>query len=307
MGLNELAAFLEKSNAFIKKQEQAGTKPSPALARKALDALAFYTGESPDIALTVDRNIEADGRVIPVRIYHFSPEKKLPVMLFLHGGGHMCGSIDTYDALCRKMCLSAECVLVSVDYRLAPEFPYPAGLDDCREILCRLDEVLEGINAEHELVVIAGDSGGGTFAATMSSEGMSQLAGQILIYASLDYTKSSESYNTYSKGYFLETERVSWYFENYFRNNEDRVKTSPLFMPTDTVPPTLIISAEYDPLVGDSMKYGFHLAGTGVHVEYVEYPEMIHAFLFLETLIPEIAADAYAKAGDFFKRMTSRS
>lgn len=309
MGLKELAAFLEKSNAMIRKQKLECVAPTPLLARKALEALALYAGDSPDIALSVDKTIQADGRGIPVRIYHPSPEKKLPVMLFLHGGGHMCGGIETYDVVCRKMCLAAGCVLVSVDYRLAPEFPYPAGLDDSREIFHRLEEVLEGFNADHEVVVIAGDSGGGAFAATISSEerafGSPVLAGQILIYASLDYTKSSESYLMYSNGYLLETERIAWYFDNYFRNGEDRVKASPLFRPTNAVPPTLIISAEYDPLVGDSMKYGVHLAGAGVHVEYVEYPEMIHAFLFLETLVPEIVSDAYAKAGDFFKRMTA--
>lgn len=309
MGLNELAAFLEKSNALIRKLEQEGIEPSPMLARKSLKALALFAGESPEIAFSADKIIQADGRGITVRIYHPSPAEKLPVMLFLHGGGHMCGNIDSYDVLCRKMCIAAKCVLVSVDYRLAPEFPYPAGLDDCREVLYRLEEILEGVNSDYETVVIAGDSGGGAFAATISSEERSSscpsLAGQILIYASLDYTKSSESYTKYSKGYLLETDRISWYFDNYFQDSEDRVKASPLFRTGDNIPPTLIISAEYDPLLGDSMRYGVRLAEKGVLVEYVEYPSMVHAFLFLESLIPEIVSDSYSKIGAFFKKVTN--
>lgn len=309
MGLNELSAFLKKSNALIRKLEQEGIEPSPVLARKSLEALALYVGESPEVALIVDKTIQADGRGIPVRIYHPLPSERLPIMLFLHGGGHMCGSIEIYDAVCRKICISSKCVLISVDYRLAPEFPYPAGLDDCREVLYRLKEILEGINSDCENVVIAGDSGGGALAAAISSEerccDCPPLAGQILIYASLDYTKSSESYTKYSKGYLLETDRISWYFDNYFQNGEDRVNASPLFKTSENVPPTLIISAEYDPLVGDSMMYGVHLAEKGVSVEYVEYPSMVHAFLFLERLVPEIVSDSYSKIGAFFKKVTN--
>lgn len=311
MGLKELEAFLEKANALIAKQKQDGIEPSPELARKALDALAAYSGEPPEIALSLDRVINADGRNIPVRIYHPSPAIKLPTMLFIHGGGHMCGGVNSYDVLCRKLSIVSDCVVVSVDYRLAPEFPYPSGLDDCREVLARMDEVLCDVLSDKENVIICGDSGGGTFAATLASEdrhGASpSISGQILIYPSLDYTQSSGTYEKYARGYFLETERVSWYFDNYFRNGDDRVKASPLFNMGENIPPTLIISAQCDPIAGDSIKYGVHLAERGVYTEFVEYPSIIHAFMFLESILPDEVTDAYSRIGTFVKKIVAVS
>lgn len=300
-----LKSFLEKSNELIKRQETEGIKASPELSRKALAALSFYVRDIPEGPSFFDRVLAGAAGAIPVRVYHPDPLKKLPVMLFLHGGGHMCGSIETYDVICRKICLSAGSILVSVDYRLAPEYPYPAGLEDCREVLERMGEILEGLNADFEKIVLCGDSGGGTFAATLAADaknsGYPDLSGLILIYASLDYTLSSDSYSSFAKGYLLDTERIGWYFENYFQNGADRIKASPLFMSAAHLPPTLVISAGYDPLLGDSRKYRDLLNKSGVRVEYVEYPDMIHAFLFLESLVPEVVSDVYSRIGLFIK------
>lgn len=298
-----LTAFLEKFNDLMKRQEAEGIEPSPSLARKALATLASYAGTPPENVSFFDKDLPCHDRLIPCRIYNPGSGGVRPVYLFLHGGGHMCGSIETYDVVCRKMSVSSGCVLVSVDYRLAPEYPYPAGLDDCREVLLRMPEILQGITVDSSRIILGGDSGGGALAATLASElGGAEspvLAGLILVYASLDYTMSSESYSCFARGYFLEAGRIRWYFDNYFPEGFDRVKASPLFMCPENFPPTLIMTAGYDPLLGDSTKYRDILLNSGGFVDYVEYSDMIHAFLFLERLVPDVVSDAYAKIARF--------
>lgn len=305
----KLEEFLEKSNAFIKRQEEEGIEQTPELSRKALSALMSYTGDSLDIRESIERVCRTNGREIPVRIYHPAPDSVLPVMLFFHGGGHMCGNIEIYDPVCRRLSINCNCVLVSVEYRLAPDNPYPDGLDDCRAVLKEISKILEGINADATRIVTAGDSAGGAMTATLSSEGqksgMPALSGQILIYPSLDYTKSSDSYIRYGSGFLLETSRIDWYFKNYFRNGENYREKSPLFMDVSEVPPTLIISAEHDPLSGDSEKYAARLEEYGIQVEFHEYPEMIHAFLCIESIVPDAVSDAYSKIASFFRKVTS--
>ncbi len=305
----ELAAFLEKSNEIIRKQKLDNIVQTPFIARKALESLMSYTGEAPFIALSMDRFFNSGDRFIPVRIYHPEPDNVLPVMVFIHGGGHVCGSIEIYDVICRKLSIACRCVLVAVEYRLAPENPYPAGLDDCRDVLKGIEKILEGIKADPERLVLAGDSGGGAMTATIAAldagRTLPRLSAQILVYPSLDYTKSSESYIRYGKGFLLETERIDWYFERYFRNGENPEKCSPLFLNPSDLPPTLVISAEYDPLAGDSVKYADMLAKAGIQIEFHEYTGMIHAFLCIEKLVPETVSDAYKRIAAFFGRVVS--
>jgi acetyl esterase/lipase len=236
-------------------------------------------------------------------IYSPEPEAALPVMIFFHGGGHMCGSTDLYDPMCRKIALASRCVVISVDYRLTPEHPYPAGLQDAEYIIANYRQVLEDVTFNYTLL-IAGDSAGGAICSTLS---MKQAEGadfgihkQILIYPSVDYTMSQASIEDNGVGFFLEKERIAWYLEHYFSRQEDRKAASPLFgTMNESMPETMIIVAGCDPLRDEGLAYGERLAETGVKVRVHQFDGMIHAFMNIEDLVPEECKQLYQHIADF--------
>ena len=200
---------------------------------------------------------------------------------------------------------AGNCIVISVDYRLAPEHPYPDGLDDCKYILTNYKEVLVDFKFKDE-IIITGDSAGGAICSSLSmfsqSDSNLKIDKQILIYPCVDYTMNSDSYKENGEGFLLEASKVEWYFENYFQNNEDRVKASPLHGDiTASLPKTLILTAGCDPLRDEGIAYAGALTSAGVAVTHYQYDDMIHAFMNLEDLIQEECADLYQRIGDFIK------
>jgi acetyl esterase/lipase len=275
-------------------------------AREALDTITRrFVTECPFMPLIRDDVIPGPSYLVPVRIYHPQPDQALPVALFVHGGGHVAGGAALYDPIARKLALFARRVVVSVEYRLAPECPYPAGLQDVMASAKRVMRLLSSLNIKHVArLALVGDSGGGALCATLAhlsqyDPGL-ELDQQVLLYPSLDYTLSQPSVSANGEGYLLERDRILWMFDAYFQHAENRKEVSPLFMETtERYPATLVVTAGFDPLRDEGIAYSARLKAAGIRCEHVHRPGMVHAFLNLEDLTSEDCRLTYEAIGDF--------
>lgn len=307
-----LVDWLERLNRLMAEQTLHGVEVTPVTLRESLATMtANLVTQRPELSWVRDTMVPTDGYPVPVRLYDPAPDRAKPVCLFFHGGGHMTGGISVYDPICRKLAEATGHLLVSVEYRLAPECPYPLGLKDCYAVARHLWPVLEkqGLRIERSLNLV-GDSGGGALAATVSALAQDnpdlRIDKQVLIYPSLDYTLTQPSVAENGKGYLLETSRILWYFDHYFqhrestRQQEERRAASPLYMPiTGEMPDTLIVSAGFCPLRDEALAYANKLNAAGVPCQQVSFPDMIHAFLNLEDLVPEACARTYRTLAEF--------
>jgi len=302
----KLTSFLSDFNDVLDNMRKAGVIPTPETTRSGLDSLAKYLSDPPELAYVEDKVIQSEGFNIPVRIYSPAPNKELPVFVFYHGGGHMCGSVELYDPIARKIASYSNVIVVSVDYRRSPEFPYPTGLNDSYEATKRVWEVLGEIKYQQRLF-IGGDSGGGAVSASIVTRNLTtqelSIDKQVLIYPSLDYTMRGKSYEENGTGYFLEKSKIEWYFDHYFQNNEDRSQASPLLGQfSSDMPETIIITGGFDPIRDEGLAYGEKLRNMGVYAENQHYEGMIHAFLFFENMIEEDIQQAYDQIATFLQR-----
>ena len=142
---------IDKAIADAKQQ---GSPFSPELVRTGLNNLSAFLDKKPNIELIYNNEFVLEDHTIPVRIYNPLPSEKLPVLLHFHGGGHMCGSIELYDPISRQLAVNTKCIVICVDYRLAPEFPYPAGIDDCQHLLNNYKNLLDGMNYSDQLYIV---------------------------------------------------------------------------------------------------------------------------------------------------------
>ncbi|TVQ85712.1 MAG: alpha/beta hydrolase [Chromatiaceae bacterium] len=306
---DRLRDWLQDLRAFQRKAREQGYRLTATTAREVLDGITrrFLT-QIPPVALVRDDLIPGLDYQVPVRVYHPRPEQALPVALFVHGGGHVSGSVSLYDPICRKLALASERIIVSIEYRLAPECPYPAGLKDAMASVKQVYPLLERLALPFTpRVALIGDSGGGALCATVAHlaqyDAGVDIDRQVLIYPSLDYTLSQPSVITNGQGYLLERERILWLFDTYLQNAENRRAVSPLFMEIGArLPPTLIIAAEFDPLRDEAIAYADRLEQHGIEgTRLLVMPGLVHAFLNLEDLVPDACRQVYAVIGGFLQ------
>lgn len=256
---------------------------------KAIDPLKkFYD--------TIDVKIYNGDYEVPVRIYH--PDKRMtvkntPVILFLHGGGWVTESIDTYNRVCRNLACKTEQVVVSVDYRLAPEYKFPTALEDCYAVARELF-VNKSLNINQEDITLAGDSAGGNLAAALSllarDRGEFIPKRQILIYpcVNCDFSEDTPYRSAIENGsnYLLTRKDLVNYIQMYKGHDEDMM--NPYFAPIlakdfSNQPKTLIITAEFDPLRDEGEAYGVKLREAGNAVEMHRISDALHGFFALST------------------------
>ena len=307
-----LHQLLEQLAQLVALQQKQGFEYTPIGMRESLDTMTrrFVTQapEVPYIRDTFVRGTDDDDYPVPVRIYHPAPDQPLPVVVFAHGGGHMAGSVSLYHLIARKLAVSSQRVLVSVEYRLSPECPYPSALTDLKNVIRQVFPTLERLDVLHRTqLAVAGDSGGGAIAASsvhrIADEEDVRIDELLLIYPSLDYTMASESMQTLGAGYLLERERVAWLFDQYLQHDEDRRLVSPRYMALpQRFPRTMVMTAGYCPLRDEGLAYVDRLAEAGIDVTGLHFPNMIHAFLNLEDLVPQESAEFYRTAGEFLRR-----
>jgi acetyl esterase len=266
---------------------------SDATLQETRDGLAMLhasgSGEPEPVYAIGD--LDADG--VPVRVYRPSADDNLPVVVFLHGGGWTIGSVDVYDPITRALANAANAIVVSVEYRLAPEHPYPEPMDDCWTVLEWATQHAQEFEGDPTRIAVAGDSAGANLAAAcalMARDAGIPLALQVLIYPVTDAAMTTASYTANAEGYLLEASTMRWFFDCYTRGGTDGGDwhISPLRAPDVAgVAPALVITAEYDPLRDEGEAYAKRLADAGVPVELTRYDGMIHAFFALPAVLDD--------------------
>jgi acetyl esterase len=247
--------------------------------------------------------IPGPGGDLPLRLYRPSGTRPLAVLLYLFGGGWVLGTIDTADGVARRLANSAGAMVAVVGYRLAPEHPFPAAVDDCYAALRWLAGHCGEIGADPACLAVGGDSAGGNLAAAvtlLARDGGPPLAGQLLVYPNTDQLADDESMRAADDPFLFNRHSVAWYRRHYLTSLPDAASplASPLRAPSLAgLPPALVITAEYDPLRDQGEAYARRLAGEGVPVELSRYPGMAHGFFTMAgTLDASRSAIAQAAA-----------
>ncbi|MEM7251970.1 MAG: alpha/beta hydrolase [Pseudomonadota bacterium] len=280
--------------ALLEQTEAAALPPlhtlTPAEARAQVEAGARARNARPiSVAAVEDIEIPSERRRIPMRLYRPAARPPLPILIYFHGGGHVVGSLDTHDATARSLCVNSECLVASIDYRLAPEARFPAAVDDCYAATAWLSEHGARMGADTSRIAVGGDSAGGNLAAVtalMAKErGGPDLTFQLLVYPIADYECQSASYDKYASGYgILEAATMYWFRDHYLARTDDATdwRASPIQAESlAALPPALLITAECDVLYDEGVDYANRLAADGVNVAHENFPGMIHGFFGL--------------------------
>ncbi|SDK64514.1 alpha/beta hydrolase [Microbulbifer yueqingensis] len=300
----KLAEWLQGFNAQLEQLKAAGFEPTPISAREGLANLTRgFVEPGPEMAVC-ETLVPGPKFNVPVRIYRPESASPGPAIIYSHGGGHMAGSVSVYDPICRRIAAACGRTVISVDYRLAPENPYPAGLEDLLAVIRGAGTALEKKGVEHNgRWILMGDSGGGAMTASacrLLQHERHQVAGQVLLYPSLDYTMQLPSIVDNGSGYLLEKEKIAWYFDNYFQGAENRCECSPLYGEfTENLPPTLVATAEFCPLRDEGIAYVKRLNDAGVEAQCLHFDSMIHAFLNMDALVPAACDRFYRHVAEF--------
>lgn len=261
-------------------------KISPAEARRQYrEVRATLRPPAPDLSEVRDLNADGKGGPIALRLYR-PAEGMLPAFVYFHGGGWVTGDLDTHDVVCRQIARGAGAVVIAVDYRLAPEHPFPAASDDAWSATTWIAAHADDLGIDPARIAVGGDSAGGGLAATVAVMARDsrklRLAHQVLVYPVVDLRAGSDSYSKYAEGYLLTRAGMKWYIAQYAPTPQavNDWRASPLLAPwVHSVAPTLIVAAELDPLVDEGEAYARRLRGARVPVDYQVIPGMIHGFL----------------------------
>ena len=241
------------------------------------------------VAVVENRIIPGPVGKIPIRIYTPQGVGPFPLVVYFHGGGWVLGTLDSYDGLSRSIANGARCVVITVDFRLAPEHPFPAAPEDCYAATCWVAEHAGEINGDATRIAIAGDSAGGCLAAVVAQmareEGAPPLEFQLMVYPITDLRMKTASYRENADAPNLTKDDMIWFRRHYLTNEADIVNplASPLLAPDlSNLPPALIVTAEYDPLRDEGEGYGERLRQAGVRTAVWRYDSLIHGFLGLD-------------------------
>jgi acetyl esterase len=295
----DIAALLE----MVQVGTESGARiPFPHLT--AAQARADFDASSPllDVdppALAHERQLSLptrDGAMIAARLYaQRAPDAQnlMPVLLYMHGGGFVVGSLDSHQPLCRGLAADSGAAVLSIGYRLAPEYKFPTAFEDAVDALAWIgrEGLAAGLDARR--VAVGGDSAGGTLAAALAIEardkcGLPRPVLQVLAYPGLSSRQVSDSYHRYGSGFLLERDTIDWFFAQYLRDDSDRTdwRFAPLAAcDLSGLPPAFVMLAEYDPLVDEGREYAAKLRAAGVAVDLQVYPGMIHEFLRMGNVV----------------------
>ena len=266
--------------------------------------------EPEAVAKVENRDIPGAAGSIGVRIYHPATpsEQELPALVYFHGGGFVLCDLDTHDGACRALANGAGCVVVSVDYRLAPEAPFPAAPEDCLAATRWVTDNAASLGADPARIAVGGDSAGGNLAAVVSmmarDQGGPSIVHQLLIYPVTDCSFDTPSYSDNAEGYFLTRDMMQWFWGHYLES--DRDAENPLASPLRAadlagLPPATVITAEFDPLRDEGEAYATRLSDAGVPTEMTRYDGMFHGFFAMGAAIDR-ANDAVAQASKALRR-----
>jgi acetyl esterase len=267
-------------------------------ARAAIATLSAAAGEGEAVARVENRTIPGPRGEIPVRIYTPAGRAPFPLLVYFHGGGWVIGNLETHDALCRHLANAASAVVVSVDYRLAPEHPFPASGEDAYAATRWVAANAAAIGGDAGRVAVGGDSAGGNLAAVVAlmarDRGGPPLVFQLLVYPVTDApSANTASYRENAEGYFLTAKMMHWFWNHYCGTNPDLSDSylCPLrARDLKGLPPALVVTAEFDPLRDEGEAYAARLREAGVAGTAKRYPGMIHGFFGMGALLAQARA-----------------
>ena len=252
--------------------------------------------EGPEVGRVEDRIIRNEhGKEpgdVPVRIYTPATAGPWGTLVWFHGGGWVIGNVETADATARELCVGGNCVVVSVDYRLAPEYKFPTPFEDCLTVTMWTMANAEALGSRPDAIAVGGDSAGGNLAAAvaLAQDDLPQpLAFQLLVYPVTDYDFTTRSYQVNGAGMFLETGSMQWFWDHYLQPGDlagYNIFASPLRARlSDDLPPALVITAEFDPLRDEGEAYAAALDDAGVATTLIRYDGVIHGFFGMPHVI----------------------
>jgi acetyl esterase len=277
------------------------------VARAQYEARIGLMAQPAEIAAVRERTIDGPGGPLRLRFYSPQGAGPFPLLVFFHGSGFVLCSLDTHDGMCRNLCAGAGCVVASVDYRLAPEHKFPAGVEDCLHATRWAAAHAAEFGADPARIAVAGDSAGGNMAAVTAlrvrDEGGPPLSGQLLLYPVTDYhTPGTPSYEENAEGYGLTRDTMKWFWAHYLSDPAEggHPHASPLRADLSGLPPALVITAEYDPLRDEGERYADGLRGAGVPAALTRYDGVNHGFMFWVGVVDKAGA-AMTEACDWLR------
>jgi len=283
-----------------------------AEARKTLNAL-FIPEQKEAIHKIEDRKILGSGGYqLPIRIYTPDAQGPLPVLVFFHGGGWVLGDIESHDSVCRELANKVSCIVVSVDYRLAPEHKFPTAPEDCYAATKWVALNAAAFSGDPSRIAVGGDSAGGNLAAAVAQmaadRGAPGLTCQMLIYPVTNYALDTQSYKDNADGYLLTRDMMQWFWTQYLTSDEDgkNAYASPMqAREVRRVAPAFVMTAEFDPLRDEGEAYAERLKKEGVPVECKRYDGAIHGFFSFGHIMDqgkEAVADVAARLRKAFAK-----
>lgn len=289
-------AMLDQLNAgFPQVENMTGPQARAAVAERRVPV-----DNLDDVRSTTDRSIPGPDGAIPVRIYypHSEPSHDRAAIVFCHGGGFVFCDIESHDGFCRALARGSQAVVVSVDYRLAPEHPAPSAALDAFTVFCWVVEHAAELGIDPTRTAVAGDSAGGNLAAVTAilcrERGVAQPAAQLLLYPVIDPSFDTDSYHRYATGYFNTRAAMQWYWQQYLSG--ERV-FEPLYLVAPAradshagLPPAVIVTAGLDPLHSEGCDYARKLRDAGVPVIHRDFPGLFHGFLTIQSFAPGASA-----------------
>lgn len=271
--------------------------------RGLMDQLSLVRAYGDTNVIEMDRGIPGPSGDLPIRIYTpIVTDDLMPAIIYFHGGGFVLGNLDSHGHVCRELSAEVGAKVISVDYRLAPEHPFPAAINDAYAALCWVAENASELNIDVDKIALAGDSAGANLAAVSAIRARDgngpKINFQLLIYPPADLSRESKSRKENAEGYFLTSEMIDWFYDLYLPVGvtADHPWVSLSYAENLTnLPPTLVITAEYDPLRDEGETLACQLKQAGVDVELVRFDGAIHGFFGPAT---SIGRTALAMAAD---------
>jgi len=252
--------------------------------RKLTQSRVAFTGKPEPIHSVINRFIPGPTADLPIRIYRPNDDQNAPALIFYHGGGWVMGFLDIYDAALHRLANQSGSVIMSVNYQKAPEHPFPIPFDDCYATLIWAKAHGQELGIDPSRVGVGGDSAGGNLAAAVAVKARDEaiaLRYQLLVYPCLDRDFTTKSYSEFATEFGLSTQAMKWFWEKYLQGSQHDDNPYAVPMRAESlagVAPSIVITAQYDPLVSDSENYCEKLKSDGAEVIYREFPGMIHGF-----------------------------